>query len=69
MTPILYFFSDFEVPSDKELQECINLKKTNDSVIVLKWYHEGWYELWFTEESERWSVSDCRERMPKYYAV
>ena len=71
MKSILYFVSDHEIPTEDELQECINTKKVSDSIIVLKWYvrYNGWHELWFTEESKHWTVQDCIERMPKVYGL
>ena len=71
MKRVLYFLSDNSVPTDEELQECINIKKVSDSVICLKWFfpYNGWHELWFEEGSQHWSIQDCREKMPKIYGV
>ena len=73
-----YFTVDRSVPSDEDIQQCIDLQKENpDVIIILKWYFpwNGWHELWFSNEPGRKpredikTIEDARERMPKRYGV
>lgn len=58
------------IPTDEELQECLDLaKEKSNCVIVLQWYkkYSGWHELKFTEDIK--IIEDCKNHMPKYYPV
>ena len=70
-----YFTVDRSVPSDEDIQQCIDMQKENpDVIIVLKWFvgWNGYHELWFSENKMREdikTIEDARERMPKRYGV
>ena len=66
---ILYYYTDSDIPDDKELLECLEVQKNNpDKIVVLKYFKRwsGGYEVWFNGKT---TLEEVIDSMPKVYGL
>ena len=68
MKLIKEYMCDYTKPSDKEIEEAVNIAATEDCVVKLFWVHpySGEYRAYIKPNT---TIKEVKEKLPKCYPV
>lgn len=62
------YLCDNRIPSDEEIKECIEIAKSEDCVVKLKWFfpRNGWHERYIKTNM---TFEEIKDSLPTVYGV
>ena len=68
MKYIKEYLCDKRTPSDKEIQECLEIVNKEDCIVKLTWFvrYNGWHNLIIKDGM---TFEECKDKIPKFYGV